>query len=143
MSSRSRRPRRRRIIEEELGVRISKLFDTFEREPIAAASLGQVHRATLRDGRAVAVKVQRPGIRQQIMDDLDAFAEVATFLDEHTDAGRRYGMSDMLDQFRSSLLRELDYNREAHNLTVFHSNMGVRPASSYRSRTWTTRRPAC
>jgi ubiquinone biosynthesis protein len=112
-----------RIIEDELGVRISKLFDTFEREPMAAASLGQVHRATLRDGRAVAVKVQRPDIRRQIMDDLDAFAEVATFLDEHTDAGRRYGMSDMLDQFRSSLLRELDYNREAHNLTVFHSNM--------------------
>jgi ubiquinone biosynthesis protein len=112
-----------RIIEDELGVRISKLFDTFERDPIAAASLGQVHRATLRDGRAVAVKVQRPDIRQRIMDDLDAFAEVATFLDEHTEAGRRYGIAAMLDEFRRSLLRELDYNREAHNLAVFHANM--------------------
>ncbi|HSJ10013.1 MAG TPA: AarF/UbiB family protein, partial [Longimicrobiales bacterium] len=111
------------IVEEEIGVRISKLFDTFELEPIAAASLGQVHRATLRDGRIVAVKVQRPGIRQSILDDLDAFAEVATFLDEHTEMGRRYGMADMLTEFRRSLLRELDYSREAQNLAVFRENM--------------------
>jgi ubiquinone biosynthesis protein len=112
-----------RIIEDELGVRISKLFGTFERDPFAAASLGQVHRATLRDGRMVAVKVQRPQIRQQIMDDLAAFAELATFLDEHTETGRRYGMAGMLEEFRASLLRELDYNREAQNLAVFGSNM--------------------
>jgi ubiquinone biosynthesis protein len=112
-----------RIIEDELGVRISKLFGTFDREPIAAASLGQVHRATLRDGRAVAVKVQRPGIRQRIMDDLDAFAEVAGFIDEHTEAGRRYGTSGMLGEFRASLLRELDYEREARNLSVLGDNL--------------------
>jgi ubiquinone biosynthesis protein len=113
-----------RIIEEELGVRISKLFSTFEREPLAAASLGQVHRATLRDGRLVAVKVQRPDIRQRIMDDLDAFGEVAGFLDEHTEAGRRYGMGGMLEEFRASLLRELDYVREANNLATFRQNLG-------------------
>jgi ubiquinone biosynthesis protein len=112
-----------RIIEDEIGVRISKLFDTFDAEPIAAASLGQVHRATLRDGRPVAVKVQRPGIRTRIMDDLEAFAEVATFIDEHTEIGRRYGMTGMLEEFRASLLRELDYNREARNLAVFRSNL--------------------
>jgi ubiquinone biosynthesis protein len=112
-----------RIIEDELGVRISKLFDTFDREPIAAASLGQVHRATLRDGRAVAVKVQRPGIRQRIMDDLEAFAEVARFIDEHTEAGRRYGTAGMLGEFRASLLRELDYEREARNLSVLGANL--------------------
>jgi ubiquinone biosynthesis protein len=112
-----------RIIEEELGVRISKLFGTFAREPIAAASLGQVHRATLRDGRLVAVKVQRPQIRQRIMDDLDAFAEVATFLDEHTETGRRYGLADMLGEFRVSLLRELDYEREARNLALLGENL--------------------
>jgi ubiquinone biosynthesis protein len=116
-------PEAERIIEDELGVRISKLFDTFEREPFAAASLGQVHRATLRDGRMVAVKVQRPQIRQQIMDDLEAFAELATFIDEHTETGRRYGMAGMLEEFRASLLRELDYNREARNLTVLGQNM--------------------
>jgi ubiquinone biosynthesis protein len=112
-----------KIIEDELGVRISRLFATFEREPLAAASLGQVHAATLRDGRRVAVKVQRPGIREQIMDDLDAFAEVASFIDEHTEAGRRYGLAGMLDEFRTSLLRELDYTREAQNLATLRQNL--------------------
>jgi ubiquinone biosynthesis protein len=111
------------IVEEELGVRMSKLFEHFDPEPVAAASLGQVHRATLRDGRPVAVKVQRPGIRVRILDDLDAFGEVASFIDEHTELGRRYGLTGMLEEFRNSLLRELDYNREAQNLALFRTNM--------------------
>src|SRR6185295_16361123 len=64
-----------RIVQEELGVRLSKAFSEFETVPIAAASLGQVHRATLRDGREVAVKVQRPGIRNQIAEDLEILEE--------------------------------------------------------------------
>ena len=111
------------IIQDELGVRISKLFDTFESKPIAAASLGQVHRGTLRDGRPVAIKVQRPDIRERITGDLDALNEIAVFVDEHTELGRRYGMAGMLDEFRRSLLRELDYLREAQNLSVFRENM--------------------
>jgi predicted unusual protein kinase regulating ubiquinone biosynthesis (AarF/ABC1/UbiB family) len=111
------------IIQDELGVRISKLFETFEAKPIAAASLGQVHRATLRGGRRVAIKVQRPDIRQRIMDDLDALNQIAEFIDEHTEMGRRYGMAGMLDEFRRSLLRELDYHREAQNLSAFRKNM--------------------
>jgi ubiquinone biosynthesis protein len=117
-----------RIIQEELGVRMSKLFDSFDHEPIAAASLGQVHRARLRDGREVAVKVQRPDIRERIMTDLEALNEVAVFIDEHTEMGRRYGLADMLDEFRRSLLRELDYTREAQNLAVFRSNMAEFPS---------------
>ena len=62
-----------KIVSSELSVRISKAFASFDREPLAAASLGQVHRAMLRDGREVAVKVQRPGIREQVVEDLDAF----------------------------------------------------------------------
>ena len=111
------------IIQDELGVRMSKLFATFESEPIAAASLGQVHRATLRDGRPVAIKVQRPGIRERITADLEALNEIAVFIDEHTEIGRRYGMAGMLDEFRQSLMRELDYLREAQNLSVFRENM--------------------
>src|SRR5690625_1310068 len=64
------------IIQTELGGRLSKLFDRFEKHPLAAASLGQVHRATLRDRREVAVKVQRPDIRKKILSDLDALGEV-------------------------------------------------------------------
>ncbi len=111
------------IVTEELGVRLSKAFLSFEPEPIAAASLGQVHRAALRDGRAVAVKVQRPGIRERIREDLEALGELAGFLDRHTESGRRYGFADVLDEFRRSLTRELDYRQEAANLRTFAENL--------------------
>lgn len=111
------------IIESELGVRISKAFAEFDPQPLAAASLGQVHRATLRNGRQVAVKVQRPDIRARVLADLDALAEVAAFADAHTDVGRRLGFCDMLDEFRQSLLRELDYLQEAQNLSTLAHNL--------------------
>src|SRR5690606_36245759 len=92
-------PQAEGIVQDELGVRMSKLFASFEPDPIAAASLGQVHRATLRDGRPVAVKVQRPGIRRRVTDDLEALAEIAGFIDDHTGLGRRYGIAGILDEF--------------------------------------------
>ncbi len=106
------------IISRELGVRLSRLFPTFERKPMAAASLGQVHRATLRDGREVVVKVQRPGIRAQILDDMEVLSDLADFIDSHTQLGERYGFGDLLLEFRTSLLDELDYRREADNLAT-------------------------
>jgi ubiquinone biosynthesis protein len=112
-----------RIISSELGVRISKAFADFEATPMAAASLGQVHRATLRDGRPVAVKVQRPGIREQVVHDLEALEDVAEFFDTHTEMGRRYEFRKMLDQFRASLLLELDYRQEARNLAILGENL--------------------
>jgi ubiquinone biosynthesis protein len=111
------------IVSAELGVRLSKAFSEFEPEPVAAASLGQVHRAALRDGRRVAVKVQRPGIHDQVLKDMEALAEIAAFFDHHTGAGRRYGFSTMLDQFRKTLLRELDYRQEARNLEILAENL--------------------
>ena len=104
------------IVEAELGVRLSKAFAVFESTPMASASLGQVHRAELRDGRAVVVKVQRPAIRENIVKDLDAIGELAVFLDGHTEMGRRYDFAMMLGELRKSLLRELDYREEATNL---------------------------
>ena len=85
------------IVASEIGARISKAFLDFDPVPLAAASLGQVHRARLRDGREVAVKVQRPDIRQVIVDDLEAFAEIAAMLDKHTEIGRRFAFQAMLD----------------------------------------------
>ena len=111
------------IVASELGVRLSKGFLDFDSTPLAAASLGQVHRATLRDGRPVAVKVQRPGIRQVILEDLDAFGQIAEVADKHTEAGRRFAFHDMLDEFRKTLLRELDYRREAANLITLADNL--------------------
>src|SRR5689334_22967276 len=109
------------VVQEELGVRISQAFGSFETEPIGAASLGQVHRATLRDGRPVAVKVQRPGIRRRVLEDMKVIAELAEFVDSHSQTASRLGFGAMVEQFRRSLLGELDYRREATNLEVLGS----------------------
>jgi predicted unusual protein kinase regulating ubiquinone biosynthesis (AarF/ABC1/UbiB family) len=107
----------------ELGVRISKAFSRFDTEPIAAASLGQVHRAALRDGRAVVVKVQRPDIRGQIAEDFEVLGEICHFLDEHTDIGRRYRFTSVLAEFRAAIQQELNYEHEAQNLEVVGRNL--------------------
>ncbi len=110
------------IIVSELGVRLSKAFTHFDREPLAAASLGQVHKATLRDGRAVVVKVQRPGIRPQILDELQVLDEIATIL-EHTKSGKRYQVQKIFDEFRRTLVNELDYQKEAANMSQIAENL--------------------
>lgn len=106
----------KRIVETELGVSIGHAFTSFDERPLAAASLAQVHRAELRSGRQVVVKVQRPGVREQVREDMAALSELADFVDAHTAIGRKFGLSDLLDQFRRSLAGELDYYREARNL---------------------------
>ncbi|MDX6225399.1 MAG: ubiquinone biosynthesis protein [Frankiales bacterium] len=106
----------RAIIEEELGVRLSRVFDEIDEAPMAAASLGQVHAATLRGGRDVVVKVQRPGIRRQVLDDLEMLEPIAEALERHTDGGQAFGAVDLLARFRRSLVDELDYRKEAANL---------------------------
>jgi predicted unusual protein kinase regulating ubiquinone biosynthesis (AarF/ABC1/UbiB family) len=111
------------IVTEELGVRISKAFLEFSREPVAAASLGQVHRAMLRDGRPVVVKVQRPNIREQVVEDLESLAEIAGVLDRRTKVGKRFHFTDMIAEFRKTLLAELDYRREANHLTTLADNL--------------------
>ena len=112
-----------RIVEEELGVRLSKAFSVFEEKPIAAASLGQVHRAALRDGRPVAVKVQRPDIANTVAGDLEALEEIAQFLVNRTGAGKRYDLVGMVDEFRMALEAELDYVQEANNLRMLGKNL--------------------
>jgi predicted unusual protein kinase regulating ubiquinone biosynthesis (AarF/ABC1/UbiB family) len=112
-----------RVVATELGVRMSRAFSEFSARPIAAASLGQVHRASLRDGRVVAVKVQRPDIREQIVEDMDVIDELAVFVDGHTEVGRRYKFSAMVEEFRRSLMAELDYRAEAANLLTLHENL--------------------
>jgi predicted unusual protein kinase regulating ubiquinone biosynthesis (AarF/ABC1/UbiB family) len=111
------------IVSGELGVRISKAFADFDPQPLAAASLAQVHLAHMRDGRAVVVKVQRPNIREQIIEDLEALGQMAQFLDSHTETGKRYEFENMLFGFRRSLLRELDFKVEANNLITFAENL--------------------
>ncbi len=129
-----------RVIQEDLGFRISKGFASFDAEPIAAASLGQVHRAELRDGQQVAVKVQRPNIREGLAVDLATMDDIANFLDHHTTTGRQFNFVQMVAEFRRTLAQELDYRREANNLVRIASNLSTfrrivvpRPIDDYSS----------
>jgi ubiquinone biosynthesis protein len=104
------------IVERELHVRLSKAFAAFDERPIAAASLGQVHRAVLRSGREVAVKVQRPHVRERVLDDLDTLDEVAALIERFSTAARSLDVPRALEEFRRTMLRELDYQQEARNM---------------------------
>ena len=122
----------RGTIEDELGVRLSRIFDDFDETPMAAASLGQVHAAVLRGhgsqpAREVVVKVQRPGIRRQVFDDLEVLENIASRLEAHTQQGRLFAVGDLLAQFRRSLLDELDYRKEAANLIRLRDIVADRP----------------
>ncbi|HWA25830.1 MAG TPA: AarF/ABC1/UbiB kinase family protein [Lacunisphaera sp.] len=115
------------IVEKELGVRISKAFTRFDPEPIAAASLGQVHYAELRDGRKVVVKVQRPNVREQVGKDFEALGGLAAALDAHTPAGKKHRFREVVEEFRTALARELNYEMEAQNLIVLGRNLAEFP----------------
>jgi ubiquinone biosynthesis protein len=116
-----------RVVESELGARMSKLFESFEREPLGTASLGQVHAAVLRGGRDVVVKVQRPNIREVLADDLEFFRELATFMTKHTQMGERVDMLGVITQLERALLDELDYRIEARNSATFRRALAEFP----------------
>jgi len=110
-------------IEAELGIEVSEAFIEFDPEPIAAASIGQVHRALTRDGRTVVVKVQRPNIRETVMTDLEVIGAIAGFVQKNTEIGELYGVDDMFQEFNNSMLRELDYLQEMRNLITLRKNL--------------------
>lgn len=116
-----------KTIEEELGVRISKAFQSFDATPLAAASLGQVHHAVLRDGREVVVKVQRPNVREQVKHDLEVFADIAGTIEEHSDVGRKMNLVATLEQVRLTLTNELNYLQEARNTDLLRKNLAQFP----------------
>ena len=132
----------RAVIEAELGVRTNHLFATFDDVPLGSASLAQVHRATLRDGRAVAVKVQRPDIIDTINADLDALGSIASRADVATKMGRRVHFADWVHEFRKALMAELDYCCEADNLHRFREHFRDYPELYVPAPLWdfTTRR---
>jgi len=112
------------IIERELGAGVDDLFQEISDKPLAAASLGQVYVAKMREtGLEVAVKVQRPGIREKIVEEIRALEEVAGFVEKHSAFGEKYEPLRVVQQFKKSLMAELDYLREAENLVELGENL--------------------
>jgi ubiquinone biosynthesis protein len=116
-----------KTVEEELHARISKLFESFEQEPLGSASLGQVHAALLRDGRSVVIKVQRPNMREHLAEEIEFFRELASFLAEHTAAGSRIDLVGVVQQLERALVDELDYRTEARNMATFRKALATFP----------------
>ena len=108
-------------IEEELELPVDELFATFDPEPIAAASIGQVYRATLPDGTPVAVKVQRPGVTETMDIDLEILIDQAHRLAAHSQWGRDYDVASLAGEFASILRSELDYRHEGRALDRFRA----------------------
>jgi ubiquinone biosynthesis protein len=112
----------RQAIEKELGKPIAELFAEFEDQPMASASIGQVHRAKLHDGRRVVVKVQHPGIEQNIRNDLEILIQLAELADYYIEEAKAYRPQALAREFQRVLLRELDFMREMRNLEQFIAN---------------------
>lgn len=111
------------IFKEEIGERISKAFETFDKEPVASASIGQVHIATLRSGKKVAVKIQRPGVRKRFVEDLETLMTLSEKAENFSEAARSFSVHDIVEELRYILLQELNYIQEAHNLQRLKENM--------------------
>jgi ubiquinone biosynthesis protein len=117
----------RGVIEEELGLTLEQLYLEFEETPIAAASIGQVHRATLPNGRKVVVKVQRPNAPRQIEADLELMYQLARLARERVRALEFIDTVAVVDEFARSIRQELDYRIEARNAEQFHRNFAGYP----------------
>jgi ubiquinone biosynthesis protein len=116
-----------RVIEEELGNTLERLFLDFEPAPVAAASIGQVHRATLPNGRRVAVKVQRPGAPRQIEADLGLLYQAARLARERIRALDFVDTRQVVDEFARSIRKELDYRQEGRNAQNFRRHFAGDP----------------
>ena len=111
-----------KIIESELGAPPEDIFDFFEKTPLASASIGQVYRATLKDGEAVAVKVQRPGIKKIIEVDLEIMLHLATLMEHHIEEMSLHQPVKIVEEFARTLEKEIDYTIEATNMERIASN---------------------
>jgi len=109
-----------RIIDEELNLPIDKIFMEFEQMPFAAASIAQVHHAKLNTGESVVVKIQRPGISQLIETDVNILFAIAKLLEKHVSESRLYNPTELIDEFKKTIRRELDFTTEGANTDYFY-----------------------
>lgn len=113
------------LFELEIGTRISKAFLEFDPKPLASASIGQVHKAILHSGKAVAVKIQRPEIKKRFINDLDVLLTISEKAESYNEESQKFGVYEIVEELRYILLQELDYESEARNLKLLKENMKV------------------
>jgi ubiquinone biosynthesis protein len=113
----------RELLEEELGSPVDEVFAEFDSQPLAAASIGQAHRARLHGGQQVIVKIQRPGIADSVNRDLDVLNQLATVVEQRTTWGAEYHVCDLADEFAERLREELDFEIEARNASDIAANL--------------------
>lgn len=111
----------------ELGQPPENTFLHFEHEPLASASIGQAHVALLPDGTEVVVKIRRPGVVEQVNEDLEILKELATTASRHWEFADRYDLVGLVEEFSQTLRNELDYIREGHNAERFAANFAGDP----------------
>jgi len=115
------------VIKAELGASPEKLFAAFDPQPLAAASIGQVHAARLRSGEEVAVKIQRPGVAATVEHDLEILLDLVSLMDRYTTLGRDYDVPGLAEEFAFTLRCELKYVREGQNAERFRRAFGADP----------------
>jgi ubiquinone biosynthesis protein len=116
-----------RLIQEEFGQDIKGVFEEFASEPLASASIAQAHRARIKTGQEVIVKVQRPQIRQIILQDLAIMAHLAQLVARHIPESRRYDPVGLVEEFRKTILQELDFRREGRNADRIRQHLREMP----------------
>lgn len=117
----------RELIRQELGANPEELFAEFESEPLASASIGQAHTATLQDGTPVVVKVRRPDVVAKIEEDLEILQNLATQASRRWDAAADYNLTGIAAEFAQTLRAEVDYLQEGHNAERFAENFASDP----------------
>ena len=115
------------VIRDELGQSPENIFDEFDSQPLASASIGQVHAGKLKSGPSVIVKVQRPDVAEQIEEDLEILSGMAEWAESHTAFGSDYNLTALVDEFAFTLRNELDYLREGQNADRFRRNFAGDP----------------
>ncbi len=115
------------VLASSFGKPADAIFASIEHEPLASASISQVHAATLSSGEPVAVKIQRPGIEESIHIDLDILRDIAGLLDKHTHLGESYDFTSMVAELETALINELDFIREGENADRFRKNAEAEP----------------
>ncbi|HEX6044531.1 MAG TPA: AarF/ABC1/UbiB kinase family protein [Pyrinomonadaceae bacterium] len=128
----------RQTILKELGQPIEQVFLRFDPKPLAAASIGQAHAATLKDGTEVVVKIRRPGVVEQVDEDLKILKDLADTVNGRLGFGDRYDIPGIVEEFSETLRAELDYVREGHNAERFAENFAGEPGLHIPTVYWET-----